>query len=864
MSNKVRVLHSNAIPRQPAPGLPRLPAAHIARPRLAQRLLASDCRLTLLSAPAGCGKSVLLNECARQAAPGTRVAWLDLRGQPLAPAELLTRLATALQLAPGEGTTQAEMGQLLSRVEHPLWIFIDDYPPQASSELDACLEHLLDHSPHHLRWWVGARQRPDWNLPRLLLQGDLLELDASALALDDAELLQLLQQRGLELPETLREQLQRQNEGWLAGICLLLDSDTQYLSQRLASGSPLLRDYIQREVLSGLPEPLLNALGILAHMPRFNAELCEQVLDENGAETLLALQQRQLLRGLGSGDEWFRLAYPLATALKRRPGYKPPLQAHARACQWFAEHGGGREAAEHALWAGQPEVAARHLQRCGEDQMMIGHSATQFLQWRDELPASLFTSTPRLIILQAWALIICARLDEVPACIDGMSRFLPQPCASRQKRLLGQYQAVIGVLERQQGLASARQHCLEAMSELCEAAWSQRILCNQALAQQAMVEHDLEAAERCILDGLRLARQHGNLRFEALITTEAVHLLALRGEHNRAREQAEQMLQDLRNAGMEGPMTARLTLLRGSLLAAQGIDGQADVALHGGLEKAERYEDAYLLFGYQELIDLASEHADFEHARRLLQQAERQMHRLQVPEVRYREVLQLAQGRLWLHQGEPRRALEVSQAVLQRLQANPLLAPAGFYELLPRARLLHAQASLRLGQPLAAIDELQALLEDCGRAGQRSLACECRLALAEALYLGRQPDAAATHLQQAVAECRDLNLLQPLQALNRRQSDWLQACSPQLAKPHWRQLLQPEEPAAPVQESPLSQREQAVLELIAQGCSNLQIAEELHISLHTVKTHARRINIKLGVERRTQALARAKAEGWLK
>jgi len=54
-----------------------------------------------------------------------------------------------------------------------------------------------------------------------------------------------------------------------------------------------------------------------------------------------------------------------------------------------------------------------------------------------------------------------------------------------------------------------------------------------------------------------------------------------------------------------------------------------------------------------------------------------------------------------------------------------------------------------------------------------------------------------------------------------------------------------------------------VLGLIAQGSSNQQIAEQLFISLHTVKTHARRIHTKLGVERRTQAVATAKKMGLL-
>ena len=61
----------------------------------------------------------------------------------------------------------------------------------------------------------------------------------------------------------------------------------------------------------------------------------------------------------------------------------------------------------------------------------------------------------------------------------------------------------------------------------------------------------------------------------------------------------------------------------------------------------------------------------------------------------------------------------------------------------------------------------------------------------------------------------------------------------------------------------LTARELSVLRLIAKGCSNQQISEKLFISLHTVKTHARHINSKLNVQRRTQAVARAKELGLL-
>lgn len=867
MPNKVRMLHPAPRSVLPEAALPRLPAAHVARPRLAQALLASDCRLTLLCAPAGFGKSVLFNECVRQLPPGTRLVWLDLLGHALSPAELLARLAAALQLTPAAGEPGAELGHLLGRVEQPLWIVLDDYPRQPCAELDACLDRLLERAPHTLRWWINGRRRPAWNLPRLLLQGDLLELDGHALALREDELHGLLQQRELSLPAELSQQLLHSSEGWLAGVCLLLIQGTaQNLPERLAAGTALLQEYIEREVLNGLPAALERALLVLAHVPRFSAELCAHLLEGEDALGLLAeLRRRQLfLHGLDSCGEWFRLWRPLAAMLRRHSPV--PLQAHVRACQWFAARGDVRAAVEHALWAEQPEVAANFLQRYGQEQLLIGYSVAQYLHWRDELPASLFSSTPRLVSQQAWALIICARLDEADACLEHLARFLPQPDARRQQQWLAQYQAIQGVLQRQRGLRSARQHCLEALAVLAPAAWSQHVLCYQALSQQAMAENDLSAAQHYSEAGLKLAREQGSVLFEALLSVDRIHLLGMLGESGRAAELVEQSLQHLQQAGLQGPVLARLLLLRGSLLASQGADQAAEAAFVAGLREAESCTDAYVLFGYQGLAQLAAERGDFAQAQLLLRKAERQMQWQRVPEVRYRGVLQMAAGLLSLRQGDVEQARGGFLQVQQHLQNHDLLAPSGFYDLQLRSRHALALAELALGQAQAAGAALRGLLDDSLRLGHRGLACECRFSLAEALRQADEPAAAAAELQLALAEAERQQQLRPLLALYRRQPAWLQQALPVLAEAHWQARLQPASAGAAgvaPSESLLSKREEAVLQLIALGCSNQQIAEQLYISLHTVKTHARRINVKLGVERRTQAVARAKALGWM-
>jgi LuxR family maltose regulon positive regulatory protein len=68
-------------------------------------------------------------------------------------------------------------------------------------------------------------------------------------------------------------------------------------------------------------------------------------------------------------------------------------------------------------------------------------------------------------------------------------------------------------------------------------------------------------------------------------------------------------------------------------------------------------------------------------------------------------------------------------------------------------------------------------------------------------------------------------------------------------------------PLTPGLIEPLSERELEVLELVAQGLSNRQIAERLFITVGTVKSHAHNIYGKLAVQRRTEAIARARELG---
>ncbi len=69
--------------------------------------------------------------------------------------------------------------------------------------------------------------------------------------------------------------------------------------------------------------------------------------------------------------------------------------------------------------------------------------------------------------------------------------------------------------------------------------------------------------------------------------------------------------------------------------------------------------------------------------------------------------------------------------------------------------------------------------------------------------------------------------------------------------------------AAVLEKFSITPRELEVLMQMAQGLSNQEIADKLFVSLNTVKTHSSNVFSKLGVQRRTQAIQRAKELGLL-
>jgi LuxR family maltose regulon positive regulatory protein len=882
---------------------PPLPEGHVPRPRLCQRLHAGlSGRLLLVSAPAGFGKSSLAVEFCQSLPASWGSLWLGLSQRDSDPGRFLERLLEGLQQFCPDLGNQA-LGLLKMRQRHqpfafeewldslldelalhlhpqnPLLVVLDDYHLAQGPVLDRCLQFFLNHLPPGLVLLVTSRQRPDWHLARLRLSQQLLELTEQDLRLSPEESLAVLDQHPTTLRGQALDNLIQRSDGWVAGLrfWLLAASEAgvdSALPHALHGGEGLIRDYLLEEVIDCLPPEVQAFLYDTACQERFCADLCDALRESHdSAQILRYLKAHQVfLVPLDEQGQWLRYHHLFSDLLRTRQASQPLASLHLRACRWFHAQGLLDEAVEQALRAGHLDVAANLVQNLSEEQLLAEQNVGMLLRWKMDLPDSLLISTPRLIVLYSWALGLACQLDAAEELVSHLSRFLPAPSATAQKSMLAQWLALSGIIARGRGdRLKTRSYCQQALRSLPTKRYGQRLMCLSTLSNLAIAEGDFWHARGWNREALELARRVGNPLFEALAHYDRARVLHARGEVLRSMEEVRHGLQRLQGLSAQRlyAARARLALYEGYLLVAGLQPQEGRARLRAGLVEARACRDISVLIGHCVLATLDGREGRFTEAFCELAEAERLMHIWDVPPVFYLAMITLVKCELWLAQGR----MDLAESWLLRLGqtygGERAAAAPEFHPLLPlHIELQQALLEQAQGRTAQAAQRLQALTEHGRSNGGQLLGTTAVCQHIGLLLASGAAEAAVVLLPQAL-EAAQGGVLQPFQRLLEDHPEWIrEQLLAQPAGPVQARLLSllpvvDTSPAPGAGTEALSAREMSVLKLIALGCSNQQISEQLFISLHTVKTHASHINSKLGVERRTQAVARAKALGLL-
>lgn len=645
----------------------------VSRPHLCDVLKREQRRLQLLCAPAGYGKTALLREYLQGAQETARVVWLSLGGQ----AQTLHGLCSMLAGQLGS-TCHTQPDQLLMHIDSRTWVtdpspsranplphlialncgsglardgvlagnesspagplrlVFDDLPAEMPEALNHWFEQLLSLSNPHLHVLVTCRQRPDWNLPKLLLTSQLLELDARQLALRPDEFESLVNLLAPETDTAAREALWHQTGGWYAGVRLLPSS--------------LLGPYLERELLSRLSEEQRDVLYGLAHLSKASAGLCEQLWEgQQGARVFRSLLDCQaFLMPIDHQPGWFQLLPAVAEALQDRLSGAPLNRLRLRACQLLSVLGHVDDAVEQALSADQPEVAATYMERLWLSWILSERHLNRLMDWRERIEPHLLQSSSRLIYLCAKALLFSGRLNEAEECLHRLGHFLPLPDPQRNRRLLANWQALNGTLHALRGNPEqARLHCYAALRFLTAQDWLSVLLCNCTLARIAMDAAELNEAQVLLEHSLELARRHGSREAEVLINTDRVRLMMLQGQPGLAQSLLRTELNQMTASRSQPyPLLGRLLFLHGELLLQQGHLCEAEQILKAGLLQVRDSCAPFVLSAYLLLAEIASRDADAEKAYLLLYEAERRMHWGKIDSVCYQRPIALQKDRI--------------------------------------------------------------------------------------------------------------------------------------------------------------------------------------------------------------------------
>lgn len=378
--------------------------------------------VTVVSAPAGTGKTALVSSWVQAGLAPGRVAWLSLDVDDRRPEifwtyviEALARGGVALSAirsperpGPVDDSLLPQLCERLAEQAEPAVLVLDNVHLLGAGAVTDGIDFLITHAGPQFRLIAISRATPALPLHRYRLAGWLTEIGADELTFTTAETRALLAEHGIHLTENSVRLLVDRTEGWAAGLRLAAMSlrgkrtgDAEWTVRGFSGERADVAEYFVAEVLDGQPPGIREFLLATSVADVLTPELAAELSGRpDSAEVLRSLVGANAF--VTTSDEYHYRCHPLFRDVLRTrlrqdaAGHIAYL--HRRTAAWLADNGQPVTAAYHAGAAGDWAAAASLLvEHLAIGRLLIGIEAPRFRRVFERMPAETDGAAPAIV-----------------------------------------------------------------------------------------------------------------------------------------------------------------------------------------------------------------------------------------------------------------------------------------------------------------------------------------------------------------------------------------------------------------------------------------------------------------------------------